>query len=315
MRRLVGLLGLLFALNSGFSYASSLKKENGFLEFYFLDVGNADATIIKTPDDDYILIDGGFSWSYPEISQKLDELGCDTLDAVIASHPHGDHIGGLPQIIDEYNPRLIIDNGQKSKSFSYYKYNKIAKKNNRISMTNDTTMYVGEYVELNIFVPYGEGLNKKANDNSLVVVVNYLEFSAWFSGDLQIQGQESIFDLGKFQDVDLLKPGHHGHRNGTNSETLEYLKPEVAIMHTKKEKPKSSPHDEVLDLFSEYGVEVYRTDIHGTISLVTDGSLYYVESNKKALIAQVPRDLTRLYLKFSFNVKENIYKSNFFLNN
>ncbi|MBU0666372.1 MAG: MBL fold metallo-hydrolase [Nanoarchaeota archaeon] len=268
---------------------SAIIENEKSLIVHYINVGNADAHFVETPNKKTILIDGGRDRNGKKIVSYIKNLGYEKIDWVIATHPHKDHIGGLDYIMQRLDVERVFDNGVNYNSKQYREYILCANKNNREVIKRDTTIILDDEVETRFIVPYDnkEGYNKKTNDNSIVLRIQYKDASFLFLSDLEKEGEKDLLEDGKIDeklDIDVLKIGHHGGKGSTKKELLKATSPKIAIIPTRKWKKNSSPNKEVLDRLENIGdISYYRTDLDGTIILKTNGQKYAVLTEQSLL--------------------------------
>lgn len=239
---------------------------------YFLDVGQGEATLIRTPEGRYVLIDTGPGRAaYEELSRYF-PLGENTIDLLIISHFDNDHIGALPMVLQSYTINDVIFNEADpdfQKDLKDY-----LEPHNRIQ----GNIKVGCCVLISFFEHTDSNISE-SNEASLAFRVDYQDLSIFFGGDLPSQQEDSI--ASRIGDVDVLKVSHHGSKNSTSKYFIETIKPEVAIISSSSNNTYGHPHKEVLGVLEMNKVRVGRTDINGTQVLTSDGnSMELVSSDR-----------------------------------
>lgn len=247
------------------TYSSSVAE--GILEVYFLDVGQADSILIRN-NEEVMLIDAGNNEDGALLSSYISSLGIDTFKYVVGTHPHEDHIGGLDNIINDFNIETIFlpDVITTTKTFTEVLDAIEAK-----SMSYEVPK-IGDKYSLgtaDIEVIYTGTDESDLNNTSIVLRLDFGSTSLLFTGDATDKTEELI--LNKNIDVDVLKVGHHGSRYSSTLEFLEKVSPEYAIISVENPNSYGHPHSETLEKFQNANIEVHRTDEEGTILLSTDG--------------------------------------------
>lgn len=229
---------------------------------YFLDVGQGEATLLRTPEGRYVLIDTGPGRAaYEELSRYF-PFGENTIDLLIISHFDNDHIGALPLILQSYRVNGVIYNEAdpdfKDDWENYLQpYNRV-----------QGDIKVGCCVMISFFEnPVVD--SRESNETSLAFRVDYQSLSFFFGGDLPSPEEDLIASA--IGDIDVLKVSHHGSRNSTSKYFVDTIKPEVAIISAGGNNTYGHPHKEVLDIFNMNKIAVERTDIDGTQVLISDG--------------------------------------------
>jgi competence protein ComEC len=244
----------------------SVSASPGLLLVYFFDVSLGDAIYIRTPTGEDVVIDGGDSRS--ELSAFLDALGETALDVVVASHPHADHIGGLPQVVTERQVASVWTNGQTYTTNIYRDLEAAIASSGAVKHvgTPGATFTVGG-VLFTVLAPVNVGSN--INDNSLVVRMDCGESSFLFTGDAETSSENEMIVLNRNLDVDVLKLGHHGSRTSTSMQLILAISPKLAIYQARVGNQYGHPHQETLDRLASAGVPVFGTGAAGGTVVVS----------------------------------------------
>ena len=257
------------------------KRESGELRIHFLDVGQGDCTLIEFPDGQVALIDGGEDSGYARRSllRTLNALKINTIDHLIVTHTDEDHCGALEEllkykkVVNAYLPTMLPPSGSVYASF-YADVRKEAdcyesSRKVRLSVADGTYPYVFTFL-----LPYEysveEGNEETGNRASAALWLDYKGVSALFTGDAPATALERLTEydsLGYLQEygvtlssTEILKVSHHGAKDGTSGAILEYMHTETAVISCGEGNRYGHPNLAVLDLMSEYGADVYRTD-------------------------------------------------------
>jgi competence protein ComEC len=256
------------------------------LEVDFLDVGQGDAELIKTPFGQNILIDGGPNSSI--IDRLSEELPFweRTIDLVILSHPHDDHVNGLNEVLKRYEVKQIAASGVLHTSPGYLEW-LAAVKDGRIPLTiidRPQTISLGENCQLRFLHPVkpllGRGV-ENLNNSSLVVKLVYGETSFLFTGDIEAEVEKELLafasstagSAGIKADLkaDVLKVSHHGSDTSSDEKFLAAVRPALAVISVGADNTFGHPNLRVLKRLERVGAAVYRTDIDGTVKFKSDG--------------------------------------------
>ena len=229
----------------------------------FLDVGQGDAVLIRSPEGQTALVDAG--WSSPVTSLRA--LDVDELDLLVATHPHADHIGGMADVINSIPVRFYMDNGQ---SHTTATYQGLA---STLQQRTDITYLIAEprsislgSVEIEV-LPLLPVASTDFNNRSVGLVVRYGDFAAFLSGDSEVEELSFWTQQDVVPDVTVLKAPHHGSYNGFTSEFLEDAEPEVIAISVGSN-TYGHPHAEALEAYTSAAETVLRTDLHGQITIV-----------------------------------------------
>lgn len=239
------------------------------VEVIVLDVGQGDAAVIRSPEGRVALVDAG-----PEeagVVGRLRALGVDTIDIAIASHPHADHIGGMDAVLLQMPVRWYMDNGAVRNTDEYRELVRaVGRSGASYVRAADRTIELGS-VALKIMRPPIRA--DAVNNQSVGVVVEYGAFTALFTGDSEIEELNYFLTLG-VPDVTLLKAAHHGSRDAVSPLWVDRTRPEVVVISCGRDNPYGHPHPWALRYYRAVAQEIYRTDLHGTVTVLgsADGS-------------------------------------------
>ncbi len=247
---------------------------SGVLEVHFIDVGQGDSILIKTPQKN-ILIDGGNRGT--TALNYIRNQGVNALDFIISTHPHADHIGGLINVIQSIQVGEVIDPAVPHTTKTFEEYITLIDQKGiwftegRAGMKWD----VGGGATIHILHPTSPS-QSDLNNASIVVRLTFGEVSFLFAGDAESAAESQILNRGYELNSTILKVGHHGSKTSTTQAFLKAVKPEAAIIMCGKTNAYGHPHQDILNKLSAANVEIYRTDLHGSIVVVTDGDTYSI---------------------------------------
>jgi len=253
-----------------------LDWQNSHREFTFamLDIGQGDALFIESPNGTQVLIDGGPPRKILSQLSKVMSPFDRSIDVIIITNPDEDHIGGLQDVLKNYKVGEVFESGTWSDSKTYqnleeeFKNKKIpdilAKKGMRLDL--------GGGAVIDILFPDRDVTNWETNTGSVVARLSYKNTSFMLTGDAPMSTEKII--LGEFSPAQLhsniLKVGHHGSRGSTSPEFLKAVSPSDALISVGKDNKYGHPTQEVLNLLSQTGAKVFRTDQLGTILIKCD---------------------------------------------
>lgn len=249
--------------------AKKVVSNSDTLKVYITDVGQADSILIR--DDNYnMLIDAGNNSDGKKLVKYYKELGITSFKYVFASHPHEDHIGGMDDIINNFDIEnfYMPDKLSTTKTFEdmldalerkNLKYI-VPKVNDKLSLNNS-----------NINVIYVGSDESDINDSSIVLKLNYFSNSFLFTGDLGSNKEKEILNSGANIKADVLKVGHHGSSYSTASLFLDKVNPSFAAISVGKNNIYKHPASSTLEKLNKRGIKVYRTDLDGTILFESNG--------------------------------------------
>jgi len=268
---------LLAAVAWACSAASPLQV--GQVELTFLDVGQGDAILIRSPEGNLALVDAGRAFP----AEALQRHGVGDLDLVVATHPHADHIGGMAGVLRALTPRFYLDNGVPHTTSTYaFVMAYLQQSDITYLQATDRSLALGS-VTLRILSPPAQA--ESLNDQSVGIVVEYGEFRALLTGDAETTELEHFLRLG-LPDVTVLKASHHGARDGVSPEWLATTRPEIVVVSCGRENAYGHPDAEALELYQAAAQAVYRTDLHSDVTIrgARDGS-FRIETGRPAASA------------------------------
>ncbi|WP_321419941.1 lamin tail domain-containing protein [uncultured Methanomethylovorans sp.] len=255
--------------------------QNGNLTVHFIEVGQGDSIFIEYAGKN-MLIDAGENNMGSTVSALLKEHGASSLNYVVATHPHADHIGGLLTILNEYPVGQFIDSGYPHTSQTYEDMlTTIDTKNIPFHIAER-----GENIDLDPGIEIqvlnsGKEQYEDLNENSVVLKIIDKDVSFLLMGDAGLETEASIMAAGYEVDADILKVGHHASTSGSGQSFISAVSPEISIIEVGADNEYGHPHAETLQRLLSVST-VYRTDDHGTITVTTDGSTYTVTTKKTA---------------------------------
>ena len=249
------------------------KKDNktGQLEVCFIDCKQGDAILIKTPEDKYMLVDGGKPEEGENISEFLRNQGVKQLAVVVGTHPHSDHIGGLAQIINNFSVEKVYLPRVTHNTTTFEALLKAIKgKNLKISTARKGVEIPLEGIQARFIAPVGENY-EDLNNYSAVIRIDYGDISFILTGDAAEFSEKEMLGSGEKLKADVLKVGHHGSSGSTCPAFLKAVAPQYAVIMCGADNDYGHPHRETLAALEAAGVKVYRTDLNGTIIMTSDG--------------------------------------------
>lgn len=249
-----------------------------FLKIYFLDVGQADSTLIIN-NNQTMLIDAGNNEDGNLIVEFIKSLGIEKIDYLVGTHAHEDHIGGMDDIINNFNIGTVYlpyttEKTTTTKTFEDVLDSLIAK---NLSIT---TANIGDKFTLgntNCEIMYVDNSEPEdTNDQSICIRLELKNESFLFMGDASGKVEKAR----NWPQTNVLKVAHHGSKTSTSKEFLKQVKPQIAIISVGKDNSYKHPSEQVLERLESIKAKIYRTDELGTILLISDGDSNTVEKIK-----------------------------------
>ena len=231
-------------------------KEEEKLRIYFIDVGQADAILINS-NNEYMLIDAGNNNDGKLLVEYFKTLNINKFKYVVGTHPHEDHIGGLDDIINNFDIEnvLLPDAITTTKTFTDV-LDAIENKKLKITIPK-----IGENLKLGkseLEVLYTGTDTSDLNNTSIVLRLDYYTNSILLTGDATSKVEKTL--LNKNINVDVLKLGHHGSRYSTNIDFLNKVSPKYAIISVGTNNKYNHPHEVTLNKLKSKNISIYRTD-------------------------------------------------------
>lgn len=255
------------------------------LEVRYIDVGQGDSTLVLLPDGKNMLIDAGTNSGAKSLVKELKNSGIEKIDYLIATHPHEDHIGGMDNVINEFEIGKIympkVDSSQTPTTKTYEDVlDAISDKGLKISRGKGGDRIIkGENLDV-MFVAPNSSKYSDLNSYSIAVKVVYGKNSFLFMGDAEQDSEKEIIDSGYNIEANVLKCGHHGSNTATSKDFVEKVSPKYAVISCGKKNSYGHPHEETLDTLNEFGVKIYRTDTDGTVTVKSDGSRITINTER-----------------------------------
>jgi competence protein ComEC len=272
------LLIFAFLLSACWVNPTPVFQPSGILEVHIIDVGQGDSILILSPDGQAGLIDGGEAGS--GAYAYLRSLGINRLDWIVATHPHDDHIGGLPEVLKNIPTRKVVTNGEEHTTTSFERFiDAIAEaRAEYVEAKRGDILSLGD---LTIDILNPDRLDPRSlNNNSLVLRLVYGRVVFLFTGDAERGAENSMLASGLPLQSTILKAGHHGSRTSSTPDFLAKVRPSLAVYSAGQGNRYGHPHQETLDTFANLGIELMGTDLYGTIVITSDGQTYGVKGKE-----------------------------------
>lgn len=236
----------------------------------FIDVGQADCEIIQFPDGRNVIIDAGKNDTEDRLVKTIKSYGIKKFDYVVATHPHEDHIGGMDAVIDNFEIGCVYMPDVSSNTDTFEDMlDSIEAKNIKVSVAKAGVSVIDEENVNMVFVAPNSETYEETNDYSAVLRLTYGERSFLFTGDAEKLSENEMLKKGMVLKADVLKVGHHGSSTSSDKKFIKEVKPEYAIIEVGKDNSYGHPHKETEEVLKN--VKVYRTDVHGTVTVRCNG--------------------------------------------
>lgn len=284
---LLGILYLAYSFLSKNSGSTSSVYIPDQLNVHFIDVGQGDATLLKGPDFT-ILVDAG-SHDQDDVLPYLKSQKINEIDLLIGTHPHADHIGQFPQVLEYYQVHEVWLSGDLHTTQTFERaLDAIEKTDAKYKEPRANETYSFGSAQVQIIHP--KNVTGELNNGSIVFKLHYHEMIFLFTGDAEFEAEHEILERGHDLKSHILKIGHHGSNTSTSELFLKQIDPKVAIYSAAKGNSYGHPHQKVIERLLIAGVDIYGTDIDGTIVLTTDGKTYEIEVSKNEELSKLVKN-------------------------
>ncbi len=264
-------------------------REEGLLEVTFLDVGQGASVFIRTPAGRNILVDTGGAL-FPHSRDPGEDVllpffrhrGVKSLDLLFISHPHVDHYGGAFALMGRYPPGVLAVGSSTGEEGYRELLRRAADRGAGLKvLSRGSRLPLGPGLELLVLHPWSgpwpADSSTAENDNSLVLKLTYHDVSFLFTGDIEVAGEAFLMESPRDLKSTFLQVPHHGSSTSSGAAFLQAVGPVAAVIPVGSN-PFGHPAPRVLDRLAAEGVEIYRTDVHGAVTIRTDGRDYTVET-------------------------------------
>lgn len=243
----------------------SLFKEESSFQIYFFDVGQGDGILVRGPQGENIVVDGGPDNSMIYLLGKHLPWWERDIDYLIISHYHADHMMSFIELLNKYKVKNVLVTGHQPDDFLYNIWQaKLAAKNIEPTVVEAGEKFVlAEDFYLQVFL--ADTYHKDYNENSLVVKLTYQDKDFLLTGDLGMEGEKKILDLGFDVSAEYLKVGHHGSRYSSSLDFLQAVSPKFCIIQSGQDNEYGHPHQEAIDRFLQVGCQILDTRERGDI--------------------------------------------------
>ncbi|HOD93738.1 MAG TPA: ComEC/Rec2 family competence protein [Clostridia bacterium] len=263
----------IFLVNKLIESLNIYKSSNEFIQedsmqVHFIDVGQGDCILLQDSEHN-ILIDTGSVNMSKKVLRFLKDHNVDTIDMVVLTHPHEDHIGSFKDISEKYDIDLVLKSPVIRDNYTY-------KNTEKEIQTKGITSLIPLYGEI---FRYGEMIftiltdanlkYEEINNYSIALKLDHMGNTFIFTGDLESEAEHNILDNRMDIDCDVLKIAHHGGSSSTTSEFLYKTSPIYAIIQLGTDNDYGYPHKTIISRLKVHNINTYRTDLSGDITVVS----------------------------------------------
>jgi beta-lactamase superfamily II metal-dependent hydrolase len=272
------------------------------LSIHVLDVGQGDAILIVAPGGKTALVDASVPGSGKKILAAMARAGVDHLDLLVSTHAHADHIGGADEVIKGTKVYKVLDSKVPNTTKNYEDF--LDAIEGRVENPQDSfitaapgqTFDLGSGAIISVLAPIQPLFTKdqlrsggnEPNANSVVVRLDYGEFSILLTGDAEAQTEERMMEQGARLAAKVLKVGHHGSKYASSADFLQQAKFKDAVISCGADNRYGHPSQETLDRLRAAGARIYRTDLQGEITIKTRGKEdYQITTERQAAADEI----------------------------
>ncbi len=266
-------------------------QEDEYLLVHFIDVGQADCIFLSCGGET-MLIDGGNRADGADVIRYLQSMGVESLDLVVGTHTHEDHIGGLAAVL-QCIPTETVWSGEITYTNATVRNFLSAAESQNVTVTQPELGEVYQLGDAQVTVlgPVQSGY-EDVNDTSLVLMVEYVDTRFLFTGDMEQLAEDDMLDYwGEEQDwhADVLKVGHHGSYSSTGYRFLRAVMPTWGVISCGYDNSYGHPHEAALSRLRDAQVSVFRLDTMGTVVAVSDGERIAFGWENSDLSPEIPQ--------------------------
>lgn len=287
----LGTVFLIMVLNINY------KNSSNELEVTFLDVGQGDASFIKFPNGKTMLIDGGDAtkdWDQGKntILPFLKQNDVSSINYIVASHPHNDHIGGLLQLLKSFSTDTLVINAYKYNSKKYYEMISICetKKIPIRYVSKGDKLYPDSSCRTYIFHPSldftkeHDYSGEECNNSSIVMKIQYGENGILFTGDAEKGAENAFTKYGDFLESEIIKTGHHGSKTSSSQNMLNCVRPLVAVISVAERNKFKHPSPFTLRKLTNNNTKQFLTSTAGALQFkIGLDKIFFVDWNKNSV--------------------------------
>ncbi|HBI6898982.1 TPA: ComEC/Rec2 family competence protein [Clostridium perfringens] len=250
---------------------SSAESEYSGMSVTYLNVGQGDSELIQVNGIN-MLIDAGTNAGANDLVKDLKNRGIKTIDIAIATHPHEDHIGGMDEVLENFDVKSFYAPKVAHTTKTYENMLKAVKNEGlKIQQIKEgTKIDLGKDTEVQVYSPV-KSQYEELNNYSPVMKISYGQNSFMFTGDAESLVEKEILNENKDLKADVLKLGHHGSHSSTSEEFLKAVNPSIAVVSCAKDNKYGHPHKETMSNLKKAGITVYETFRDGDITISSNG--------------------------------------------
>ena len=256
----------------------------GQIGLVVVDVGSeGDAQLVVSPTGKTVLIDTGDNnerTAWPNLQKVLLDNKISSLDILVITHPHQDHLGNVVKVLKTFKPQLVVLSGVLHTNQTYEEMLRFIRDNNipAVQVKTGQTLDFDKDVSVEVLGP-NDLAAPNLNNTSIILKVSFGKFSALITGDAEVeQERQQISTVRGSLPATVLKAGHHGSKTSSSLEYLQATSPQLVVISAGANNQYGHPHQVVLDRLTGLGINTLLTRDHGTIMITSDGESFEIRS-------------------------------------
>jgi beta-lactamase superfamily II metal-dependent hydrolase len=267
-----------FLLFSGHSSTKVQAQLDPLFQISFIDVGQGDAILLRDGTGFDVLVDGGRPSAGGLVLDTLRRAGVDDLEALVATHPDQDHIGGLVTVLEatDIPVEAAYYNGYPGDTDRWFQFTAAVAAEGLVLIPaqSSQTLTWGRMTAAVLNPAPGQS-NPDPNEASVVLRIELGEIEVLLTGDMEAGAEADLLDQGVPLSAEVLKVAHHGSNSSSTAGFLAAVEPITAVISSGSN-PYGHPHPDILQRLSEAGARAWRTDFLGTVVVTSDGTTYSI---------------------------------------
>lgn len=275
------------------------QKNRDSLQIHFIDVGQGDSILIKTPNNKTCLIDSGGNKAENKVTGYLYLHGIKKIDYLIATHPDEDHIGAMDKVVYDFDighfSMPIVENVE-TKNFKNLSDALSSKNITNIPLYRGDKIKLSDDIIMEVLSPIKDKYYSSSNLYSIVVKLTYKNYSFLFTGDSERENEEDMLDKNLNLKSNVIKLGHHGSKSSSSMEFLAEVDPDIAIISAGKDNKYGHPHEETLYNLNALEIPYLTTQKESDIVIISDGEKMWREKNDD-IIKTIDDTITGIFKK------------------